>query len=566
MAYRWVSGIKRKDPPYYDPSRGVNMYCSYSVNSPTVLKLLSHDFPDKSVTGLVNYVFFSSMPTDLEIHSIELPNGNYLVYQANAIQYTNTSISIGLKNGSTGVVEVATTVTCYYYTRTKFRDFGFGIYINDEDRTAELCGFARTEDNDDEYSNLIYFNSASSPDSVLTRAYELLVGVPTTDDDDPYEPGGNSDDDGGEGDFDGDSDPIDFPDLPTISVVDTGFVNLYNPSLAELRNLSSYMWSDLFSLASFKKIFADPMDCILGLSIVPVNVPDGGADIVTVGNISTNVIMTKAASQYVEVDCGTIHLNEYWGAYLDYAPYTKVQLYLPYIGFVQLDTDDVMTRKRKNGDIVIDKSIHVKYHIDILSGSLCAYVKCGDSVLYSYTGQCSITIPVTGNNYTQMITSIASGLVKTGVAMASGGASMASSMGRTTALINQGRKANGLTVEMAGNAEAYTRTQAVIDTGDTMASSAIGVASNKPVVERSGTLTGMAGILAIQKPYIILTRPNQCLPRNQKGYSGYPSFTTVRLSSLKGYTEIFSIHLKNVDATQSELDEIVAILNGGVII
>lgn len=336
------------------------------------------------------------------------------------------------------------------------------------------------------------------------------------DNGDPYNPGDESGDGGGEGDFDGDSDPIDFPDLPDISVVDTGFVNLFNPTIAQLQALANYMWSDLFSIDTFKKIFADPMDCILGLSIVPVTVPDGGLSPVTVGNISTGVNLNKAGAQYVEIDCGTLNVNEYWGAYLDYSPYTNVQIYLPYIGFQHLNIDDVMK-----------KAVHVKYHVDILSGSLCAYVKCGDSVLYTYTGQCSLTIPVNANNFTQMITSIASGLISTGVSMASGGIG--------------GAVGSGL-------------------------QSAISVASSKPTVERSGQLTGMGGILGIQKPYMILTRPRQCLPRGQNGFTGYPSYITATLSSVSGYTEVAEIHLENVPATSEELAEIEQLLRNGVII
>ena len=159
---------------------------------------------------------------------------------------------------------------------------------------------------------------------------------------DPYDAGGTSQTGGGEGDFDGTSDAIDFPSLPTIGAVDTGFITLYNPTLLEVQNLASYMWSGLFDIATFRKLFADPMDAIIGFSIVPVAVPDGTSREVMVGNIPTGIYMTPAASQFVEVDCGTLNVNEYWGAYLDYEPYTKAQIYLPFIGFQTLNVDDIM--------------------------------------------------------------------------------------------------------------------------------------------------------------------------------------------------------------------------------
>ena len=87
----------------------------------------------------------------------------------------------------------------------------------------------------------------------------------------------------------------------------------------------------------------------------------------------------------------------------------------------------------------------------------------------------------------------------------------------------------------------------------------------KPTVEKSGAMGGTGGMLGVQTPYMILTRPRQALPRDQNKFIGYPSFITVRLGDLSGYTEIDSIHLENVPATESELSEIESLLKSGVI-
>lgn len=337
---------------------------------------------------------------------------------------------------------------------------------------------------------------------------------------DPYNPGGDTGNDdtgrtGGTGDFDGTSDSIDFPGLPSLSAVDTGFITLFNPSASQLKSLANYMWSGLFDLDTFKKIFANPMDCILGLSIVPVNVPSGDSDTVKVGNISTGVTMTKAASQYVSVDCGTLNINEFWGAYLDYSPYTKAEIYLPYVGTHPLDIDDIM-----------NKPVHVKYHIDILSGACIAFVKCGDSVLYSFIGQCSSSIPITGNDWTNVINGVINIAGAVGSMVMSGGMSAPMAIGQ-------------------------------------IASTAVN--SSKPSVEKSGSLSGTGGMLGLQTPYMILTRPRQALPAQQNIYTGYPSFITRTLSSVSGYTEVDHVHLENIPGTESELAEIESLLKTGVI-
>lgn len=338
--------------------------------------------------------------------------------------------------------------------------------------------------------------------------------IPTND---PYAPGDVTDKDGGNGDFDDSSDPVDIPPLPTISATDTGFMTLFVPSLQNVKDLAAYMWANpLFDVNAYKKILANPMDAILGLSIVPCTISATSSRPVTVGNIPTTVSIPVADSQYVEIDCGSITVNEYWGAYLDYSPYTKAELYLPYCGIHPIDIDDIMA-----------KTIRVVYHVDILTGACVAYVKCGDSVLYSYIGQCATSIPVSGSDWTNMINGVINATTAIGSMAATG----------------------GLTAPVAAQTVAST----VINT-------------IKPTMERSGSLSGTGGMMGNQTPYLILTRPRQALPELQNTFTGYPSFITSYIGDLSGYTEIEKVHLEGISATESELREIETILKGGVIL
>lgn len=334
-------------------------------------------------------------------------------------------------------------------------------------------------------------------------------------DDDPFNPGGSSDTGGGGGDFDDTSDKVEIPPLPSISAASTGFISLFNPTLAQLNELASYLWSDLFEIDGWKKLFADPMDAILGLSILPVSVPSGGTREVRVGNIGTGISLTVAGSQFVEVDCGSINVSEYWGAYLDYEPYTQAQIFLPYIGVRPISVDEIMS-----------KTVRVVYHVDILTGACCCFVKCGDSVLYTYNGQCSIPIPITGANYTSVVNGVISVAASVGSLVSTGGASAPTAIPAI---------ANSVVNQM------------------------------KPQIEKSGSISGSAGILNMQTPYLILIRPRQALPSKQNEFIGYPSLITVKLTELSGYTEVQSIHLENIPATQEELAEIQSLLERGVI-
>ena len=315
--------------------------------------------------------------------------------------------------------------------------------------------------------------------------------------------------------------------MPSVSAIASGFFTLYNPSIAEMRALASYMWSSLSDLDvnAIKKIVADPMDTILGLSMIPVSIPSGGSQVVKVGGISTNVSMNLAGNQYVKVECGSINIKEYWGSYLDYSPYTKISLFLPYIGFVDLNTD-----------LVQKKTLSVNYHVDILSGGCIAFVMASGDVIGQYSGQCSISIPVTSSDWTNTI--IAMGQ------LVAGGVSLVSSGGMSAPVTAS--KIGGAISEM-GN-------------------SVGNVISAKPTFKKSGNVSGGAGLMGNQKPYLIIERPRACLPRYQNKLAGYPSYVTRRLRDVSGFTQIQDIKLDNIPCTDSERNEIVSLLHEGVLL
>ena len=370
-------------------------------------------------------------------------------------------------------------------------------------------------------NNILINRGDVATSSILTTVISYLESGYTPEPEpgpgnDPYEDGGISETGGGTGTFSETGDTVGIPGLPTLSAVDTGFITLFNPSAAQVKALANYMWSASFDLATFKNIVANPIDCILGLSIVPVNPPNAGSKTVSVGNIPTDVTLPYLSSQYVEVDCGTLNVQEFWGSYLDYSPYTKMSLYLPYIGIIPLDIDDVM-----------NASIAIKYHVDVLSGACVAYVLCNGTQLYTYVGQCSSNVPITSNDFTNTVNGILG---------------IAGSIGKLAA-----------------------------DGGASAPTEAAGIAANainalKPNIQKSGAMSGTGGLMGVQTPYLICQRPRQSVPASQNAYTGYPANITARLSDLSGYTEVDSIHLDGLSATQEEQQEIMDLLTSGVII
>jgi len=361
---------------------------------------------------------------------------------------------------------------------------------------------------------------------------------PVTPSFDPYEDAGDSTIGGGDGTFDGSSDPVPVPSLPSIGATDTGFISLFVPSASQIRQVASYLWSNFFDLATFKKIFEDPMDCILGLSVVPVSVPTSGSAQITVGNVElSGITLPLASQQYVEVDCGTVDFTRrYFGSYLDFEPYTKMSLFVPYSGVHAVSADDI-----------IGKVVGLKYHIDILTGSLVAFLTCGNSVLYEFNGACASNIPVNSMNYASTIENAIRIAVNIGTTVATAGAAApATAAGEGAKLAVSGAEV-GRAIALGG-------------------STAQGALSLKPSIDRAGSLGGTTGLMGNQIPYFIITRPRMCKPKNQDVFQGYPSFIQTTLGAMKGsgFTAFENVILAGSYLTDTEKSELESILTAGV--
>lgn len=292
---------------------------------------------------------------------------------------------------------------------------------------------------------------------------------------------------------------------------------IYNPTLAQINSFGAWLWSDNF-VDQIKKLFNDPMQAIIGLHKVYATPATSGAQNIKVGYLDSGVSANVVSNQYTTIDCGTVTLSEYFHNVFDYSPYTQINLYLPFIGIVSLDNADVMRA-----------SIHIVYHVDVLSGACLAEVKVtrdgSGGTLYQYTGNASVTLPISSGSYMGIVTSIAS--IAGGIAgtIASGGAALP------------------------------------------MLASAAGSALNaRAKVEHSGGFSGNSGAMGGKIPYLIISRPQVALADNFQKYIGFPANYTTKLSNCSGFVKVLECHIENVNATNSELTEIESLLKEGIIL
>ena len=340
-------------------------------------------------------------------------------------------------------------------------------------------------------------NPATAPESLLKTVTDLLRTFP------PISPP-----DTGDGDT---------PVAPPVTGSASSLYAIYNPTLAEINSFGAWLWSDNF-IDQIKKLFSDPMQAIIGLHKIYAQPITGGAQNIKVGYLDSGVSSAIVANQYTTIDCGTVKLAEQFHNVFDYAPFTEVNLYLPFIGIVRLDVSDVMRA-----------SIHIVYHVDVLSGACLADVKVvrdsSGGTLYQYAGNASVTLPISSGSYMGIVASVAG--IAGGIAgtIASGGSALPLIATSASSMFN-----------------AHTR------------------------VEHSGGFSGNAGAMGGKIPYLIISRPQTAMAREFNKYIGYPSNFTATLGSCSGFVKVLECHLENINATKSELEEIDTILKEGVII
>lgn len=131
----------------------------------------------------------------------------------------------------------------------------------------------------------------------------------------------------------------------------------------------------------------NPIDCIVSLQRYPLEVPKSASPVkIKLGKAETNVsayLMEKAA--YFYLFQGKPIAPKFADSFLDYEPYTKMELYVPFCGTIQLNPADI-----------IDRDLNVQLVVDFTTGTATGFVMSDDLVIETVNGNIAIDIPVTG--------------------------------------------------------------------------------------------------------------------------------------------------------------------------
>ena len=182
----------------------------------------------------------------------------------------------------------------------------------------------------------------------------------------------------------------------------------YKMTRDRLSQLGAFLWSgNIFD--SFSLVNSNPIENIISCKDIPFSIGGGGDKVIKLGNVDTGVNGEKVNTNFSEITIGSITIPKRYNNFLDLAPYTKVTIYLPYIGFKELDVTQIM-----------GKTITVKYAVDVITGGCIAEIFCSNTRLYEFSGQVGIDIPITASNRAQVEAGYISNAVSGGADLITG--------------------------------------------------------------------------------------------------------------------------------------------------
>lgn len=155
-----------------------------------------------------------------------------------------------------------------------------------------------------------------------------------------------------------------------------GIITIYNPTPAELKEIGNVRYMQTTDSS------VDLGNYIANLIKVFVKIPKGKTANVVVGGYNTDVVSNVVTTDVIETDCGSVEIVGNYNNAMDYDN-TTVEIYLPLIGFKQLDTEKVM-----------NETLSLIYKTNVINGDTlaCLYNASG-TLLYTFNTTASFEIP-----------------------------------------------------------------------------------------------------------------------------------------------------------------------------
>ena len=333
--------------------------------------------------------------------------------------------------------------------------------------------------------------------------------------------------------------PADAIDLtePTLTGIDC-FNKTYVLNRDDVESLGGYFWSaDDNVLDKIVKAFTlfgeKPINGVINLMLFPFNVRSKtGAtqqEYIKIGAWTSDIYVYRLPqTAHAVYDFGSFNWRRNFDNFLDYAPFTTAELYVPFFGVFPLANENF-----------IGKTIDIKCIVDFITGAATCviYVTDGDKrqpVIYK-NATIGVQIPVSGDDVAQ----------------------------RVTALLDNGLKLGGDVAEGLTSAAMHD-VGGVADAAISGAAHAFGAAAVPTVFNSAGGSSPECALYLPKKPYLILHIADTAIPENYGHTVGYACEKTVTIGDVSGFARFANVDVSGIVATSQELDEIKTLLETGV--
>lgn len=318
--------------------------------------------------------------------------------------------------------------------------------------------------------------------------------------------------------------------------VDNGF-QLHQLLSDDIQHIFALLYDDNF-ISRYTTSIYNPLSAVLSLHLLPQRLvdPQETTSPLTLSgyNISSNLptpknfpIVSTLKSEHI----GDVDLDA-TDTFLDYAPYTRAYLHLPYIGVVDIDINAIAA-----GTISVD------YITDATTGNCAAFVWCSDrdgvnTYKYVATGNCAYTMPM--------------------FAAQQDGASVGKIVNSTLGLAMSA---------ISGNAAG------AISAAGGIAGGIFDAATTQRNTQITGSFSGNASLISDTVCWLEIVRPVWAEPEHFQQLDGLPSMLSGTIADFSDYGDAYSGYLRVVDletdgiqAAQDELTEIETLLRSGIFV
>ena len=339
-----------------------------------------------------------------------------------------------------------------------------------------------------------------------------------------------------------DTEESDSESDPTLSdITGSGLLTkTYMLTPQEAQGIGSFLWGADF-MQNIRLLNTSPIENVVSCKLFPFEVNGTNANVV-IGNVDSLTQAQIISKNVIKKTSGVLTVSKFYSnqadnlKFLDYDPYTKVEIFLPFIGLKELPVDIVMGGKLK-----------IQWWIDLVCGTVETHVLCdsptdrgsnnsGYHTLMIFNSQCGVDIPLTAQNLAQVESAYIQNAIGGGVSLASGNIA-------------------GVVQSIAGAITTQYHSQTH------------GTPSPSTTVQ-----TDLTPYIRITRPYAKIngsTNVGQSDENPCKAYRklmGAPLYEVQNLGSLDGYTEVENPQIAVSGALKEEVDEINRLLAEGVIL